>query len=263
MDRDQADGSAAELDRARRAIARRLLRREQALHLLQEVQRANTHIQKTLFAELEQEKSRADRLLANILPEEVIPRLNAGETTISDAIESATVVFSDFVGFTRISADLSAAELVQTLNRFYSAFDAAARRIGVEKIKTIGDAYMAVSGLHGRTEDHAKLAVGFALEIRDTVAALNAELAQDWQVRVGVHSGSLTAGVIGTHKFAFDVWGDTVNIASRVQGAAAPGTVAVSAATADLLDGAFLLSNGRTVALKGRGDQLIFDVDAG
>ncbi len=261
MTKPEIDDLMTELDRQNRLLERKLLRSEQALRLLQEIQRGNTHLQKSLLNEIEAEKDKSDRLLQNILPLEAIRRLGEGETLIADSIECATVVFSDLVGFTPASAKMSAPELVQTLNALYSAFDDAAQRCGVEKIKTIGDAYLAASGLHREQSDHAEIATEFALEIRDILRTSKQDGSQPWRMRIGLHSGALTAGVIGKHKFAYDIWGDTVNIASRIQSVCPPDEVLVSSDTADLLPSRFRLTDQGEVELKGRGKRRVLRVD--
>ncbi len=261
MPKSEREALMVQLDRQNRLLERKLLRSEQALRLLQDIQRGNTHLQKSLFSEIEAEKEKSDRLLQNILPLEAIRRLGQGETVIADSIDCATVVFSDLVGFTPASAEMSAEDLVRTLNDLYSAFDEAAQRHGVEKIKTIGDAYLAASGLTGDDPDHAATAADFALEIRDILLASHDEGSQPWRMRIGLHSGPLTAGVIGKHKFAYDIWGDTVNIASRIQSVCPPNEVLVSADTADLLPERFRLTDQGEVELKGRGQRRVFRVD--
>ena len=248
-------------DREARLLQRRLLRSEQSLRLLQEIQRGNSNLLRSLLNGIEAEKEKSDGLLRNILPEDVIERLGGGQTTIADSVECASVVFADLVGFTPISATLTAQELVEALNDLYTAFDAAAQRIGIEKIKTIGDAYLAAAGLTGDQPDHAALATDFALAIRDLVHGRANGEGPAWRIRVGVHSGGLTAGVIGQHKFAYDIWGDTVNIASRVQSVCPPGEVLVSADTAALLPDSYALSDERQVELKGRGAYGVFRVE--
>ena len=261
MANPEIDDILKELDRKNRLLARKLLRSEQALRLLLEIQRGNTHLQKSLLREIETEKEKSDRLLQNILPLEAIRRLGEGETLIADSIDCATVVFSDLVGFTPASAEMSAPDLVRTLNDLYSAFDDAAQRYGVEKIKTIGDAYLAASGLSDDRADHAEIATDFALEIRDAILSSNEAGSQPWRMRIGLHSGALTAGVIGKHKFAYDIWGDSVNIASRIQSVCPPDQVLVSADTADLLPPRFALTDRGEVELKGRGRRRVFRVD--
>ncbi len=256
-----SDQGSNPIERENRLLKRRLLRTEQSLQLLQEIQRGNSHLQASLLRQIEAEKEKSDRLLRNILPEAVISRLNRGAETIADSIDCASVVFSDLVGFTPISASMTAAELVAALNALYTDFDAAALRLGIEKIKTIGDAYLAAAGLSGDEPGHARTAVGFALEVRDIVRAHAGHQAGRWRMRTGVHTGSLTAGVIGQHKFAYDIWGDTVNVASRIQSVCPPDEVLVSADTAALLGSDFRLLDARQVELKGRGLYKVFRVD--
>lgn len=260
MSVQEIESRVADLERERRRLARQLLRCEQSLRLLQEVQRGNTNLLSSLLHEIEAEKAKSDALLHNILPDDVIGRLNQGAETIADTIGSASVVFTDFVGFTTVSAKMSASELVARLNALYSAFDEAAQRSGVEKIKTIGDAYLAASGLAGDEPEHAERATRFALELRDIVRAWNADGRSPWQMRTGVHSGGLTAGVIGRHKFAYDIWGDTVNVASRVQSVCPANEVLVSEATAQQLSPSIALSDEHEVELKGRGRAKVFRV---
>ena len=256
-----ADERLTELERENRLLRRQLLRSEQSVRLLQEVQKGNSKLLRSLLTGIEAEKEKSDLLLRNILPESVIERLSQGEEVIADSIDCATVVFSDFVGFTPISAKLTAQELVETLNGLYTAFDQAAQSIGIEKIKTIGDAYLAVSGLSGDQSDHAAIATDFALAIRDIIIGRSStDDGTVWRMRVGVHSGPLTAGVIGQHKFAYDIWGDSVNVASRVQDACPPSEVLVSADTARLLPERFDLSEPQEVELKGRGRHRVYRV---
>ncbi len=261
MSRPDLEDQMAHLDRQSRLLERKLQRSEQALQLLQDIQRGNTHLQKSLLNEIEAEKEKSDRLLRNILPPDAIRRLGEGEQVIADSIDCATVVFSDLVDFTPTSAKMSAAELVRALNDLYSAFDDAAQRCGVEKIKTIGDAYLAASGLAGDEDNHAEIATNFALEIKDILLSSKKAGSQPWRMRIGLHSGGLTAGVIGKHKFAYDIWGDTVNIASRIQSVCPPDAVLVSADTASLLPGRFRLTDQGEVELKGRGKRRVFLVE--
>ena len=260
MSVQETENRVAALEREKRSLERRLLRCEQSLRLLQEVQRGNTNLLSSLLHEIEAEKAKSDGLLRNILPDDVIGRLNQGAETIADTVGSASVVFTDFVGFTTASAKMKASDLVARLNALYSAFDEAAQRAGIEKIKTIGDAYLAVSGLAGDEPDHAEKATGFALDVRDIVRAWNADGRSPWQMRTGVHSGGLTAGVIGRHKFAYDIWGDTVNVASRVQSVCPANEVLVSEATAAQLSPTVELADEQEVELKGRGCAKVFRV---
>ncbi len=176
------------------------------------------------------EKDRADALLLNVLPELISRRLLAGERTIADAYPAVTVLFADIVGFTPLTARLPADELVGMLGRLFARFDELVAARGLEKIKTIGDAYMAAGGLPEALEDHAAWVVDLGLAMIDT-ASQESDPGADLRIRVGVHSGPVIGGVIGDRKFAFDIWGETVNIASRLESQGIPGRVHVSGET--------------------------------
>ena len=164
---------------------------------------------------IEQEKRNSERLLRNVLPPEIASRLHNGATTIADHIDEATVIFADVVGFGKITARMKVYEVVGCLNHLFSEFDRLAEDVGVEKIKTIGDNYMAVAGVPMPRTNHARVAVKLALDMVEAAGRLQSRLPVPFPIRVGLHSGPVMAGVIGTRRFAYDVWGDTVNIASR------------------------------------------------
>ena len=210
-------------------------------------------VERHYLARLDAEKRRAEALLDNILPAAIVARLGRGEHTIADRIDAVTVLFADIVGFTRIAARLSPVRLVADLDRLVSAFDALAVELGVEKIKTVGDAYLAVAGVPEPRADHADAAAALAQRMLETTARLAPQLGADYRLRIGLHSGPVLAGVIGSRKFSYDVWGDTVNVASRLQQLAAPGTVTISAATRALLTGAAEIEGLGEVELRGRG----------
>jgi len=176
------------------------------------------------------EKDRADALLLNVLPAAISSRLLAGERTIADEYPAVTVLFADIVGFTPLAARLPADEVVGLLGRLFARFDELVAERGLEKIKTIGDAYMAAGGLPEPLDDHAARVVDLGLAMIDVARQEGRRLA-DLRLRVGVHSGPVIGGVIGHRKFAFDIWGETVNIASRLESQGMPGRVHVSAAT--------------------------------
>jgi class 3 adenylate cyclase len=205
-------------------------------------------------AEVARQRDRADALLGNILPAPIVRRLQSRPGIIADAFEQVTVVFADIVGFTPLSAQLSSEALVLLLNELFSAFDALAARHGLEKIKTIGDAYMVVGGLPEPRPDHAEAAVRMALDMRAAVAAIALERGLSLDLRIGIHSGSVVAGVIGVHKFAYDLWGDTVNTASRMESHGAPGLIQISEATHALLPPGFDLEARGEIAIKGKGE---------
>ena len=180
---------------------------------------------------IENEKRNSDNLLRNILPAEIATRLRNGESNIADHFDDATVIFADIVGFGKITARMKAYEIVACLNQLFSEFDKLAEDVGVEKIKTIGDNYMAVSGVPTPRANHARMAAKFALDTIAATGRLRSRLPVPFMIRVGLHSGSVMAGVIGTRRFAYDVWGDTVNIAARMEAASQPNRVLASAAT--------------------------------
>ena len=202
---------------------------------------------------LRTEKERSEKLLLNILPKKIVARLNGGETLIADQLLNVTILFSDLVGFTKLSSQLSAEELVRLMNELFSEFDRLALSLGVEKIKTIGDAYMLVGGLPEPRVDHAHAVADMALSMIEVVERMNRELATPLQMRVGIHSGDVVAGVIGTHKFAYDIWGDAVNIASRMESHSLPNRIQVSAATRQHLRERFLLEPHGSFDVKGKG----------
>jgi class 3 adenylate cyclase len=203
-------------------------------------------------AELAEAHATSERLLLNVLPGSVAERLKAGETTIADAYDDATVLFADLVGFTPLAASLSPAETVRLLDRLFSAFDRLAERHGLEKIKTIGDAYMVVGGVPEVCTDHPARVVAMGLDMLEAVATLAREMDRPLDLRVGVHTGPVVAGVIGTTKFIYDLWGDTVNVASRLESHGMAGAVQMSEATWLRSDGVTAERRG-PIELKGRG----------
>jgi class 3 adenylate cyclase len=182
-------------------------------------------------AELAEAHATSERLLLNVLPASVAERLKGGETTIADDYPDATVLFADVVGFTPMAESLGPAATVGLLDRLFSSFDALAERHRLEKIKTIGDAYMVVGGLPDVSTDHPERVVAMGLDMLDAAASLARELDRPIDLRIGVHTGPVVAGVIGTRKFIYDLWGDTVNVASRLESQGVVGAVQMSEAT--------------------------------
>jgi class 3 adenylate cyclase len=203
-------------------------------------------------AELQREKDKSDRLLLNVLPAPISARLREGEQTIADEYPSVSVLFADLVGFTPLAARLAPAGVIELLGRLFTDFDALVAERGLEKIKTIGDAYMAAGGLPEPLADHAIRVVDLGLAML-AVTARHARGGMDLGLRVGIHSGPVVGGVIGTHKFAFDIWGDTVNVASRLESQGARDRVYVSAVTRDLAGDAFEYEAVGAVPLRGHG----------
>ncbi len=216
---------------------------------LERLTRTNWAQQRSLDAE----RRRSEQLLLNVLPEAVARRLKAGESPIADRVDAVTVLFADIVGFTPLSQQLTPEALVGMLDGLFRRFDAIAAAHGLEKIKTIGDAYMAVAGLPTRCDDHARRAARAALDMRDAVASLGPMEGATLSVRIGLHSGSVVAGVIGSHKFSYDVWGDTVNLASRMESHGVPGSVHLTAEVVAALGDGFRTEARGEVDLKGKG----------
>jgi class 3 adenylate cyclase len=173
-------------------------------------------------------QDRSERLLLNILPRPIAERLKHHPTTIADAHAEVTVLFADIVEFTKFSASILPQRLVEILNDVFSEFDRLAERHGLEKIKTVGDAYMVVGGLPTPRADHAEAVAEMALEMRDALAGYEKTIGASLQLRIGIHTGPVVAGVIGRRKFSYDLWGDTVNTASRMESHGLPGVIQVT-----------------------------------
>lgn len=178
---------------------------------------------------LEAERAKTEALLYNVLPQEVAARLRSGES-VADAFSDVTVIFVDLVGFSGLAKRLAPGHLVELLNRFFSAADEAAARHGLAKVKTIGDAYLAVAGAMGSREADCGCAIAFARELVGRLEEIERDTGIDLKARIGVHTGPVVGGVIGSTRLAYDYWGDTMNVASRLQGAAPPNGIAVSEA---------------------------------
>ena len=209
---------------------------------------------------LQQEQQRAERLLLNILPGPVAERLKHSDQTIADGFADVSVMFVDIVDFTRIAEDLSAQQVFAMLNRIFSSFDELAERYGLEKIKTIGDAYMVAGGLNNDHDDHSAALVDLALAMVDLLQRDLAVNPLRLAVRVGIGSGPVVAGVVGRKKFIYDLWGDTVNLASRITSEGAPGQVQVDQATYRRLADRFAFAAPRTLHLKGKGKTVVYPV---
>lgn len=203
--------------------------------------------------EREREHERSERLLLNVLPAPVARRLKQREQVIADRFEEATVLFADLVGFTPLATDLSPERLVEVLDEVFSSFDALAQERGLEKIKTIGDAYMVAGGVPTPRSDHREAVLDMAFEMLEVVRDRNG-----LELRIGVDSGPVVAGVIGRRKFIYDLWGDTVNTASRMESQGVPGRIQVTERLARDLDARFRAEPRGDIDVKGKGSMPVF-----
>jgi class 3 adenylate cyclase len=206
-------------------------------------------------------RRQSDALLLNVLPEPIADRLKAGERVIADHYEEASVLFADIVNFTPFSETKTPQETVTILNRLFTDFDRLADGFGLEKIKTIGDAYMVVAGVPNAREDHATVLVEMALAMHASVAAQPPVDGRRLEIRVGIASGALVAGVIGERKFSYDLWGDTVNTASRMESNGIPGCIQVTDETCRLLAGRYPFQRREGVEIKGKGPMTTWILD--
>jgi class 3 adenylate cyclase len=204
------------------------------------------------------ERAKSDKLLLNILPAPVAERLKAGATVIADDFQDATILFADIVGFTQLSQRLSPAELVALLDRLFSAFDELTDRFGLEKIKTIGDAYMVAGGIPEPVADHAAAMADMALAMRDAASAIAESTGLTLGIRIGIHSGPVVAGVIGKRKFVYDLWGDAVNTASRMESHGIVGEIQVTEALWQKLRDRFELERRGPLLVKGKGELVTY-----
>jgi len=202
---------------------------------------------------LRQEQEKVEQLLLNILPQPIAERLKSQPGAIADSFEEVTVLFADLVGFTQVSARISAAELVAVLNEIFSAFDQLAECYGLEKIKTIGDAYMVVGGLPMPRSDHAEAIAEMALAIQQEISRFKTQSGEAFQIRMGISTGSVVAGVIGIKKFIYDLWGDTVNTASRMESQGLPGCIQVTSDTYERLQDKYHFEARGIIEVKGKG----------
>jgi class 3 adenylate cyclase len=207
----------------------------------------------TAVRERERLAAENERLLLNILPEPIALRLRRGERMIADRVEDVTLLFADIVEFTRLSSGMSPSELVTVLNEVFTVFDELVERYDLEKVKTIGDAYMVVGGLTAPMPDHTARVARMALELAEAVGRIEAAARLGVAFRVGIHCGPVVAGVIGTKRFIYDVWGDTVNLASRMESLGIPGRVQVTGAVQERLRDTFELEARGLVDVKGKG----------
>ncbi len=203
---------------------------------------------------IEQKNRENEALLLNILPSEIAVRLKHGEGTIADGFADVTVLFGDLVGFTNLSGEIPASEVVTMLNGLFTIFDELAGELGIEKIKTIGDCYMAVCGLPREYPDHPERMAKMALRMTEAMRKYSETAGKQLQLRIGLNSGPVVAGVIGSRKFIYDLWGDTVNLASRMESTGVPGQIQVTRSVYDRLNGHFDFESRGVIQVKGKGE---------
>lgn len=209
---------------------------------------------KKMESELRKERNKTENLLLNLLPEPIADRLKEEPGVIADKFEKATILFADLVNFTQISTTMPATKLVYLLNEIFSTFDELTEKHGLEKIKTIGDAYMVAGGIPIARPDHAEASAEMALDMLIAIDELNVKLEGTFDLRIGINSGPVVAGVIGTKKFIYDLWGNAVNTASRMESHGVPGRIQVSFYTYELLRDKYEFEERGLIDIKGQGE---------
>ena len=203
--------------------------------------------------ELNDQRAHSEKLLNNILPVLIADRLKKGESNIAEVFPEVTVLFADIVGFTQLSASIAPRQLVHILNDIFGRFDELAVKHGLEKIKTIGDCYMVVGGVPERSATHCQQVAHFAIDALQALEAYNDATGQQLSMRIGIHTGTVVAGIVGKQKYSYDLWGDVVNTASRLEGASLPGRIQVTDAVRSRLSEEFVFDPRGPVELKGKG----------
>ncbi|MBD1843292.1 response regulator [Cyanobacteria bacterium FACHB-63] len=214
--------------------------------------------EQAIYRQLQIEQEKSERLLLSILPKPIADQLKQSPSTIADYFPEVTVLFADIVGFTHLSSQRSPIEVVTQLNQIFSMFDHLADRHGLEKIKTIGDAYMVVGGLPLPHPDHADAIAEMALDMQNAIAQLNQATGESFAIRIGINTGAVVAGVIGARKFTYDLWGDTVNIASRMESQGVPGSIQTTRATYERLRDRYLFEKRGAIEVRGRGAMITY-----
>ncbi len=209
--------------------------------------------ERELLREVEAQKERSEDLLYEVIPEAVARRLTEGEQTIADWVDDVTVLFADLVGFTELCSAIGAAEVVSILNEMFGALDQLAAAHRIDKVKTIGDGFMVVGGIGTDSEGHATRCMDFAMAALEWVESFNERRGTRFRMRIGMHTGPVVAGVIGLTRFTYDLWGETVNLASRMESLGVPGWIQVSAATYERVRSTYRFEPRGRIAVKGKG----------
>jgi class 3 adenylate cyclase len=208
-----------------------------------------------MMDEIQAERKKSESLLLNILPKAIAVRLIKGEANISDEYSDVSILFADLVGFTQLSAKLDAHQLVTVLNEIFTQFDLLCEKYNVEKIKTIGDCYMAASNLPTPDKESATNIIKMAQEMLDILATVEEKYHYNLQIRIGINTGKVVAGVIGKSKFIYDLWGDAVNLASRFESHGQPGKIQISESTFKIVEGKFKFEDRGLIKIKGKEEQ--------
>jgi class 3 adenylate cyclase len=213
---------------------------------------------KQLHDQLQVEQEKSEQLLLNILPKPIAERMKKGEINIADSHPNVTVLLADLVGFTTLSAHIGPEQVVQLLNEIFSAFDLLTEKHGLEKIKTIGDAYMVAGGISSPRPDHAEASAELALEMQQEIVRLNHEYDTSVRLRIGICTGPVVAGVIGRRRFAYDLWGETVNLACRLESTGEAGKIQIAESTYDRLKHKYQFAPKHSLGVKGHDRQFAY-----
>lgn len=213
-------------------------------------------LERELFAQVEREKKKSEAILYNLIPESIADRLRLGEQHIAEVFSDCTVLFADIVGFTALSSELTPSQLVSMINTLFHAFDRLVEVYELEKIKTNGDSYIVVGGLAENESDHADKCLQFSRQILKEIKTYNAQYGMNLAMRVGLNTGPVVAGVVGTTRFSFDLWGDTVNLASRMENTSQPNCVHLTESTHRALTGEYGLERRGAIEIKGKKDMI-------
>lgn len=239
-------------------LQKRLNQQSQYLHhqnqmLLQEVRE-----RQLAEAALRTEQEKSEQLLLNVLPQAIAEQLKQGESNPAQRFDEATILFADIVGFTSLASRLPPLRLVQLLSEIFSSFDRLAAKLGLEKIKTIGDAYMVAGGVPTPQPNHAEAIMEMAIAMNHEIRRFRRENNRPLRLRIGINTGAVVAGVIGLHKFTYDLWGDAVNVASRMESQGIPGKIQVTAATYERLKHRYNFEQWGKVLIKGKGEMMTY-----
>ncbi|MGL5081330.1 MAG: adenylate/guanylate cyclase domain-containing protein [Microcoleaceae cyanobacterium] len=213
---------------------------------------------KRYLKQLAAEQEKSEQLLLNILPKAIAERLKRGESTIADSFEDVTVLFGDITNFTELSVDLSPTKLVSILSQIFSKFDELADKYKLEKIKTLGDAYMVVGGLPTPFPEHVEAIANMALEMQAAIGQFSLKPGEPLTMRIGISTGPVEAGVIGTKKIAYDLWGDTVNTANRMESHGVPGKIQVTEITYKRIKEKYIFEERGLIPIKGKGEMATY-----